>query len=362
MGRAPRLGFHLTDRCQLDCQHCLRDPEKTARDLPFDLFIRILDQGRTLYGIRSVSFTGGEPTLHPQFLDIVRAVAERQQTWDMVTNGRRLPWVLEAISREPELRASLRLLSVSLDGAERETHDEIRGAGSYAEVMQAISSAVAHGVPFGIQCALHRKNVHELERLGLLAAQLGAKHVSFALLQPTGTPHDAALFLSAEAWRSVYRRLEALSRALSIRVIAPEGHWEPARFSVCEPFQGETLHVDVDGNLSLCCMHSGVPAVDPSAGIAGSLAELSLTEAHGKLLQLIADAQRADLERLHAPDTSSWDAFPCNRCLARFGRPHWTEEGASGPAAHRERWHGAWSKDFERDPVTGVSRLRLVGT
>jgi hypothetical protein len=78
--------------------------------------------------------------------------------------------------------------------------------------------------------------------------------------------------------------------------------------------------------------------------VAGDLNEMSLVEAHGKLLGIIHQAQVDKLERLKAGPPSEWERFPCNDCLKYFGKPHWEDQGAAGPEAKRDRWRGAWAK------------------
>jgi hypothetical protein len=122
-------------------------------------------------------------------------------------------------------------------------------------------------------------------------------------------------------------------------VVLPEGHYDETCSSTCGPLRGETLHVDVNGNLTLCCLHSQVPTNSPGADVAGNLHDMSLVTARARLWELIGVAR----ERLtvNEAERSDWSHFGCNRCLKNFGRPHWTDEGASGARAVRERWRGA---------------------
>ena len=76
-----RISFHVTDRCQLNCDHCLRDPGKKPLDLPLSILESAVDQARALYGVPHVGLTGGEPTLHPQFYEMVDAIVDRGGTW-----------------------------------------------------------------------------------------------------------------------------------------------------------------------------------------------------------------------------------------------------------------------------------------
>src|SRR4051812_3809654 len=92
-----RLGLHLTDRCQLDCDHCLRDPAKKPADLPLAILETVLDQAVRVYRIRHVSLTGGEPSLHPEFAAVLDHIASRGCEWDMVTNGKRFADLLEML-------------------------------------------------------------------------------------------------------------------------------------------------------------------------------------------------------------------------------------------------------------------------
>lgn len=321
--RAPRLGVHVTDRCQLDCQHCLRDPGQKPRDLDPGLFARVLEQASRVHGLSRVSFTGGEPLLHPHFDALVDAVISRGGSVDWVSNGRLVPELLQRWDTTPSRQAAIRSLSLSLDAATPELHDALREPGSHRDVMRAAVACAARGVPFGVQMSVHARNEAELEQVGLLAASLGAKHVSFALTQPTGTAHDAALYLPPARLRALRGRIDSLSRALAIAVVLPEGHYDPARFTTCAPLRGETLHVDVDGRLSLCCLHAQVPGAEPGSDVIADLSEVTLEEAHARFLERAAAIQRERLIRLAASADSVWDHFGCNACLAAFGRPHW---------------------------------------
>ncbi len=75
--------------------------------------------------------------------------------------------------------------------------------------------------------------------------------------------------------------------------------------------------------------------------------------------QIQADVTRriAHLPRAYGGQASEWDAFPCNWCLGHFGKPHWTDDGAQGPEAARERWVGAWGAPKDQAPR---ARLPIV--
>jgi MoaA/NifB/PqqE/SkfB family radical SAM enzyme len=335
------VAFHLTDRCQLDCQHCLRDPQQKPKDLDIEILRKALVSGRQVYNASHAVFTGGEPLLHPRFDECVDVAVDLGYTWHAVTNGKRAATLFESLSARKERKDALTALTFSLDGADEVVHDGIRGAGSFREVMQAIMLCSVHDVGFVLQMTLHAKNVHQVEAMGMLATQLGARRLSFCLMQPTGTHHDASMRLTAREWRVVQDRIDRLVGVVRVPISLPEGWYSPQTFHVCQSFASQQLHIDVDGKLNLCCMHSGIPGDRPDVG--GDLREVSLPEAHRRLLTIIHDAQATKLAHLESGAVTEWDKFGCNFCLKSFGKPHWTDDGVGGPAANRERWRGAWA-------------------
>ncbi|MFT3914552.1 MAG: radical SAM protein [Anaeromyxobacteraceae bacterium] len=285
-------------------------------------------------------------SLHPDLEGILDAIVESDLRWHLVTNGKRFSRLLDLLRAAPARRDHLTAVNFSLDGADEAVHDEIRGKGSYREVMLGATLCTAHGIPFVLQMVIDAKNAHQIEAMGLLASHLGASAVSFSMLQPTGTHLDRNLYLSARAWRNIKDRIERLMATIKLRVQMPEGFYQDQPFHVCEPFASKQLHVDVEGRLNLCCQHSGIPSDGPNQDVAGDLKEMSLVEAHARLLGIIHKAQLDRLDRVARGNLTEWDHFGCNDCMKRFGKPHWVDGGVQGPEAHRERWRGAWAKSL----------------
>lgn len=355
------IAFHVTDRCQLDCQHCLRDPAQKPTDLDPALVARVLDQVVPTYGTRHVSLTGGEPTLHPQLETIIDAIVDRGLDWHLVTNGKRATPFFEMLRARPARLAALTGLNFSVDGASEAVHDGIRGSGSYREVMSAIALAHHLGVKFSMNLSINARNVHELEAFAFQAAQLGAARVQFNMLQATGTLHDATLKLELVEWEQVLDRIARLKDSLKVTVEGAEGFPRDQPFHLCDPFRSEVLHVDVLGRLNLCCQHSGVPASNGRSDVAGELATMPFVEAHRALLRIIHEAEDARLTAMARGEKTGWDRFNCNWCMKHFGRPHWVDDGTAGTLASRERWRGAWDSEHQVERGTR-HRLRVIAS
>ena len=327
--------FHVTERCGLVCRHCLRDPGAKPTDLSLELVEKVLGEAAVLHGIKHAGFTGGDPLLWPHLAGAIDAAARRGFTWHLVTSGKGFDRLLALLDDAPSRREALSIIDFSVDGATEATHDAIRGRGSHREAMSAVAACSARAIPFALQMTVNALNEKEIELAALSAAELGAKQASFAMTQATGSDTDRDLYLSPAALDRIRDRVERLSTLLHIPVTLAEGFRRGWRFHLCEPFRSEVLHVTPHGKLNLCCNHSGVPGGEED--VVADLAVESLADGHRKLLDLIhlLERERLDAIASRLDPKPGWDDFPCNRCLARLGKPHWADGGSAGPRSDR---------------------------
>lgn len=80
------LTMQITDKCNKACPKCNKT-NFTFQDMEYKDIIRILLQASDL-GLTHIHFTGGEPTMHSNFLDIVRLCKDLKLRIDMSTNGK----------------------------------------------------------------------------------------------------------------------------------------------------------------------------------------------------------------------------------------------------------------------------------
>lgn len=79
------LTMQITDKCNLQCPKCNKT-NFTFQDLPTEGALRIINEACDL-GLRHIHFTGGEPTLHQDFIDIVKLCTSKNLRIDMSSNG-----------------------------------------------------------------------------------------------------------------------------------------------------------------------------------------------------------------------------------------------------------------------------------
>ena len=124
--RYPLTSFslELTNTCNLSCIHCYRSfSHPTQRYfIPFEWIKNSLDDLERLH-TKSISLTGGECTLHPDFLEILVFYLSKGFEVTVFTNGFNTELISKVLFLTKEFRYSIK---VSLDGFE-ETHNIIRG-------------------------------------------------------------------------------------------------------------------------------------------------------------------------------------------------------------------------------------------
>jgi SynChlorMet cassette radical SAM/SPASM protein ScmF len=185
----PPLGelyFYLTEGCNLACRHCWLAPafdgdgSKHAM-LPVALFRDLLDEARPL-GLRKVKLTGGEPLLHPHFLELLDVTRAAGLGVTVETNG---------LLCTPEITAAIAAIknpfvAVSLDGVDAETHEWVRGVkGAFDKATAAIRRLAEAGIRPQIIMTVMRRNAGQIEPMVRLAEDLGAASLKFNVVQPT---------------------------------------------------------------------------------------------------------------------------------------------------------------------------------
>ena len=193
--KRPMLVFwEVTRACQLACKHCRASA--TAQALPGELStaegLDLIDQvaafGRP-YPI--LVLTGGDCLLRPDLFDLVEHA-----------NGLGVPVALSPSvtpSLTPQMidrmvSSGVKAVSISLDGAQAATHDEVRGIpGHFEDTIKAITALSAAGLTVQVNTTVMRANVDELADVADLISRAGAHiwEVFFLVQVGRGVATDA---------------------------------------------------------------------------------------------------------------------------------------------------------------------------
>jgi MoaA/NifB/PqqE/SkfB family radical SAM enzyme len=166
------VAWQVTNECNLACLHCIEEsgPGKAFRDeLDEQQIFGVLKQFMDLE-IPYLSFSGGEPMVHPLFFKMVEYVCSRNGQLKVETNGHYLSD--ENCGRLKEL--GVKAVQVSLDGATRGTFNRMRVRGEFDLVTSGMRNLQKAGVPIEVNYSPTCFNVHEIGTAIDLAYEMGA--------------------------------------------------------------------------------------------------------------------------------------------------------------------------------------------
>ena len=180
----PMINLMVTGRCNFNCLHCFNAADNAAlmTEWSFADLLALLDQAQEC-GVTSFQLTGGEPMVHPRFLDLVREIYRRDMTvFALNTNGSHLTQEvldeLRSIGCDPEMK-------ISFDGIG--FHDWIRRRkGAEESALAAMRLCVENAFRVQANTQVNRKNVHTMLPTARLLDDIGVH--AMRLIRTTEVP------------------------------------------------------------------------------------------------------------------------------------------------------------------------------
>ncbi len=173
------LTLAITAECNLQCAHCWVDasPAASAARVPKMETLRLIEEFATLGGA-AIRFTGGEPLLHPDWLELLQKAGKCDLQVLLQTNG--MLFGARPLQAMQRLELADLQIQISFDGSRAATHDLVRGAGAFEQTLLGVQRLIDSG--FGKNLTLFftemRHNLHELPDLLGMADRLGIGSVS----------------------------------------------------------------------------------------------------------------------------------------------------------------------------------------
>ena len=273
--------WEVTLACDLTCKHCgSRAGAARPDELSTEAALALVHSLAAL-GVKSVTLIGGEAYLRPDWLELIRAIRSRGMGATMTTGGRGVTAAVAQSAKD----AGLQAVSVSLDGL-LETHDGLRGRGSYDAARRAIEHLRSAELAVGINTQVNRRNLAELEELFESVTPQGIYAWQVALTVAMGRAADRPeLLLQPYDLDELFPRLAALAqraKATGVRLtrgnnvgyfgpFEEQFHFDSARdYAAGCPAGRLVLGIEADGTVKGC------PSLPTQRWSAGSVAERDL--------------------------------------------------------------------------------------
>jgi len=287
--------------------------------MPLELLKFVLGEISSV-GINEACLTGGEPALHPDLEEIFDLFAKYKIRFNLVSNGFIFTDKILPLFK-PKIRKYLTGVCFSLDGSTADSHDLIRGKGSYEQVISSITSCVKEGIIVFVKSILHSENIDEITDTAFLCSSLGVANLSFIVLTPA--PHfiSSGLMPSPKEYGEAIKFIKGRIQPSFSMVIDIEGYADPDfKIPFCNPVRG--MSIDHEGNLIFCCNLSHPTAEDKPDALGkeslGNIKEIGIEEGIIRQYRLFGwFAEKIININLERP------SMTCTDCLQLFGKMDW---------------------------------------
>jgi uncharacterized radical SAM superfamily Fe-S cluster-containing enzyme len=154
----------ITSNCNLKCPMCFAESGPGGEHIDFATYKKMVDRYVRLEGVADVlQLSGGEPTLHPELLSMVRYACEQPIQAVMInTNGIRLAHDEALVAELATLRKRLEVY-LQFDGFDERTSLALRGEGLVETKLRALEMLARHDLRCTLVCTVdHNTNLHEV--------------------------------------------------------------------------------------------------------------------------------------------------------------------------------------------------------
>jgi SynChlorMet cassette radical SAM/SPASM protein ScmE len=171
--RTPKkVDIDITNRCNLRCRYCyhFESAGDAAGDLPAGEWLRFFEELNRC-AVTEVCLAGGEPFIREDLKEIIGGIVKNRMRFAILSNG---TLITDEMATFLASTRRCNYVQVSIDGSMPESHDVMRGKGSFAKALQGFMTLRRNGVHAVVRVTIHRKNVDDLEGIAkLLLEDLG---------------------------------------------------------------------------------------------------------------------------------------------------------------------------------------------
>jgi SynChlorMet cassette radical SAM/SPASM protein ScmE len=165
--RTPKkVDIAITNRCNLRCRYCYHF--ESAGDVDGDLstgeWSRFFEELNRC-AVTEVTLAGGEPFMREDLKEIINGIVKNRMRFAILSNGTLITDEMAAFLAST---GRCNHVQISIDGSMPESHDVMRGKGSFAKAVRGLMTLRRHGVPVAVRVTIHRKNVNDLEGIAKL--------------------------------------------------------------------------------------------------------------------------------------------------------------------------------------------------
>ena len=165
--RTPKkMNISITKRCNLRCRDCYHfdSAGDAGDDLSAQEWICFFEELNRC-AVTEVTLAGGEPFIRGDLKEIIGGIVSNRMRFTILSNGTLIDDEMAAFLAST---GRCNFVQISIDGSMPESHDAMRGKGSFVKALEGLMTLRRNGVRAAVRVTIHRKNVHDLEGVAKL--------------------------------------------------------------------------------------------------------------------------------------------------------------------------------------------------
>jgi radical SAM protein with 4Fe4S-binding SPASM domain len=225
-----RMDLALTYRCNNACAHCYNARPRNYPELDTQTWKKIIDRVWE-QRVPHVVFTGGEPTLRDDLVELVAYAQEKGLVTGLNTNGRKLadPSLLQEL-----IEAGLDHVQITIESCDAWVHDTmVRAGGAWKETLTGLRNVVASKIYMMTNTTLLQNNAFELERILEFLAAEGVPTVGLNALIYSGHGKEVQTGLKESELPALLDVAQRVTQAHGQRLI----WYTPTQYCAFNPMQ-----------------------------------------------------------------------------------------------------------------------------
>ncbi len=210
-----RIYVDVTNACPLRCLHCCTESGASLEDeLSLVEVKALIDQIHGI-GVEKLVLSGGEPLMRTDLFEMLAYARKKSINVTLLTNGLLIDEPAARLLAELKIR-----VKISLDGVTSQTHDFLRGRGTFERTLRVLLLLLSAGVQrLCLHFTVHRKNCSELPGLPGLLASIGVRNLVIGVIKPSGraAAHES-LLIPPPMVPYIRQKVEAVARSDAINL------------------------------------------------------------------------------------------------------------------------------------------------
>lgn len=238
-----KLNYHIFEKCNMNCSFCFRN-NNNNKTLSLNEYKEMIDRIYELNLFDYINFAGGEPTLYPNIVELIRYAKNKCFKTSIITNGYML---LNSNKLLEEILQVIDCFGISIDSLDNNINHKIKrvvgGKTLTKEDLLQIYEKVREysRVDFKINTVVSKYNLCDKSLIDFLVEYpyINVDRWKFFKVQPKEGANCEEFNISEEEYNSFTRRFEAYNKRLTNKVEERSGEMIDSY-----------LMLDVNGNLS----------------------------------------------------------------------------------------------------------------